>query len=61
MKIKDYKLVVNDQKTFVLDADNNKVAEIDVAFKPVLMGNKFFAILEKSLFEIDVANLIGQP
>ena len=61
MKIKDYKIVTNDHKMFVLDTDNNKVTEINIAFKPVLIGNKLYAVQEKSLFEINVADLIGQP
>jgi outer membrane protein assembly factor BamB len=56
----DYKLATKDNQTVVLDADNNKVAEIDITRRTFLVGNKLYGIREKSLFEIDVTNLIEQ-
>jgi len=57
MRIGDYKLVRKDNQTIVLDADNNKVAEMEIARDSFLRGNKLYSIGEKSVFEIDMTNL----
>ena len=59
MRIDDYYLIVTkDDKSFILNANNEKVAEIDIALKPVLIGNKIYSIHERSFYEIDLTNLI---
>ncbi len=60
LRIKDYKFVAKNNQTLVLDADNNKIAEMDITPQSVLIGNKIYSIREKSFFEIDLTNLIGQ-
>ena len=57
-RIDDFLFVTKDNKTFILDADNKKVAEIDMELKPVWIGDKLYSVRENSFFEIDVANLI---
>ena len=50
--------VTKDNQTFILDSNDNKVAEIDIALKPILIGNKIYSVQENSFFEIDADNLI---
>ena len=59
LRIDDYLIVTKDNKTFILDADNKKIAEIDIALKPVLIGSKLYSIQENSFFEIDLENIIS--
>ena len=59
-RIGDYLFVTKDNKTFILDADNKKVAEIDMELNPALIGDKLYGIGENYFNEIDVANLIEQ-
>ena len=59
-RIGDYLFVTKDNKTFILDTDNKKVAEIDMELNPVWIGDKLYSVRENSFFEIDVANLIEQ-
>lgn len=62
MKLQDFKLVVNEYQTIILNADNKKVVEMDITLKSaVLIGNKLYSIQNNSFFEIDLTNLIGQP
>ena len=58
MRINDYKLINKGNQSIVLDADNNKVAELDITSDSFLKGNKIYNIRGKSLFEIDLTNLI---
>ena len=61
LRIGDYLLVMQNNKTFILDTDNKKVMEIDTILNnPVLIGDKLYSIRESSFFEIDAANLIEQ-
>ncbi len=60
LEVKDYKFVAKNNKTVVLDADNNRIAEIDVTRRSTLIGNKLYDMQEKSFFEVDLSNLIGQ-
>lgn len=57
-KIGDYKLAFKNNQTIIVDADNKKVAELYIARKAVLIGNKLYTIQEESFLEIDVTNLI---
>ena len=59
-KIGDYKLVVKDNKTIVLDVDNKKVAELDITQKTTLIGNKLYSVQEKSFLEIDLTDLFDR-
>ena len=58
LRIDDYLIVTRDNKSFILSADNEKVAEIDIELKPVLIGDKLYSVHENSFFEIDADNLI---
>jgi len=55
-----YKLVIKgkDNQTIVIDADNKKVAEMDITRVSYIIGNKIYSMQGKSLFEIDLSNLI---
>ena len=58
LRIGNYVFVTKDNQTFILDSNDNKVAEIDIALKPILIGNKIYSVQENSFFEIDADNLI---
>ena len=59
LKTGDYLLVTNGNKSFVLDADNKKIAEIDAALSnPVLIEDKLYSVRENSFFEIDLSKLL---
>ena len=58
LKVDDYLIITKDKKTFILNNNNEKVAEIDIELKPVLIGDKLYSVQENSFFEIDADNLI---
>ncbi|MDR2887718.1 MAG: hypothetical protein LBV26_06955 [Bacteroidales bacterium] len=61
LKLNSYTFVTRDNQSFIIDANNKKVAEIDVAPKAVnVAGNKLYFFRENILFEIDIAGLTGQ-
>ena len=55
----DYKLVVKgkDNQKIVIDADNKKIAELDITHVSFMVGNKLYSMQDKSFFEIDLTNL----
>ncbi|MGE5426652.1 MAG: PQQ-binding-like beta-propeller repeat protein [Methylococcaceae bacterium] len=56
---KDYRFLVNGDKTIVIDNLQRKVATIDVAMKTKLLGTKFYSIRDKSFLELDIKEIIN--
>ncbi|MDR2927947.1 MAG: hypothetical protein LBV41_07095 [Cytophagaceae bacterium] len=53
----DYKFVMKDSRTIVMDAGNRKVVEINTKRPVFTLGNKLYAMSENTLFEIDMTDI----
>jgi outer membrane protein assembly factor BamB len=55
------RFLAKENKTFVIDADGKKVAEISASGKAVFLNGKLYDAQDSSFLEIELENLFNQP